>query len=83
MSIKQLDSKDRLSLDNPKRLKSIHRNCERHLGISLGRFHIEKRPEGNLGVVEVKHPDEIFAALAQAETVSKLPYFRQVATLAA
>ncbi|MBI3103310.1 hypothetical protein HYZ05_00040 [Candidatus Daviesbacteria bacterium] len=77
MVIKLLDAKDRLSLDNPQQLESIYRNCERHLGIPLGRFHIEKRPEGRLGVVEIKHPEEIFAALAQVETVSKLPYFRQ------
>lgn len=83
MAIKLLDSRDRLSLSNPDQLESIYRNCERHLGISLGRFHIEKRPEGRLGVIEVKNPGEIFAALAQAETVSRLPYFRQLAEIAA
>lgn len=82
MLVELLEAKDRLSLNNPGQLEAIWRNYQRHFGVPLGKFHIENRVEGRLGVIAIKNPGEIFGVLSQAEGVSRLPFFRQIAQIA-
>lgn len=83
---KLTDAQSRVSLRDVDFLQRVHTRFEAQFGFPLGHFRPETRDgkDGKklkYGVVVVRQPGEVFAALAQVESVSKLPFFRELARI--